>query len=892
MSVPYLIGHYLYNLWAAPYQDNQSIVRPKRITPLGGARNHVNIVTEDYNLPSKHERYHAYMIGQVPEDMFNFNFVEWHDRSRWYNMADLCVEQTVVFQFYTDKGIVIPLTHIYYTLTREKNLVLVIKEDLKINWDMNTEDVLFRTYNNALLHHDDQNLPKETIAIQYAKPYRTSDKSPLINFYNKYKSKPGYIFTYINGYLVNDPITVEILEKDVVELIYDSTITKVVEMKISTIPTFKSIIDKIRKYLFTHGLSYRKNLFEYFDDCDFHLCAYPKTTPKLFRGVMLHRNSETNIRQVGNCDFSISTNLVREMMNNHDFINEQIANVVFKVFYRKQYGKRTMPFVNNRLHELNKLAFQNRVAAMQGVRSNIKEWRADELESSTLSQLISKPKAVCSLKEVQDAYGYNATTYYTGKSLHPYETFIDDGLGGKLVNVPYAYRPYSTIFEYDQKGKLLTWRRLGDYNQYPVTSPECRLVEFISGIGTRQPNDYIDILEVEIPEDEEFRVYACVKTLEEEPDRWEDVTNEEGVWAWKTINGKRGIVITGTSDRLLSDYTFTVRTDKTFLCRTILVPFTKGILNFALNQHYYNAEKDNVFARPVRIPYGYLDIFLNGKALIEGIDYFVEFPNVYIINKSCIDHSKNSQEITYRMMSFAETKPKENGEGTRLAGITTNRQVGYVNNHMLSRNGIWEIFDDKNYLFKVGNGIIDQSKLGFSERGNIIPERADELEGRPYEIRDIIVPKRKTYIEDTYSFKSKADDLDRRVSAYMGQFFKDTKFTSNPPIEGLYKVYSTVLSRIIHDLKRKQYKFPNIESRYNDQEVINFVESNYKDLFVAEPYFRLDNISMKHVTIHPTYRTDVTTLTYHEVRFLKQIIRIYFRNEIEISHFIRIGENT
>ena len=25
---------------------------------------------------------------------------------------------------------------------------------------------------------------------------RTSDKSPLINFYNKYKSKPGYIFTY------------------------------------------------------------------------------------------------------------------------------------------------------------------------------------------------------------------------------------------------------------------------------------------------------------------------------------------------------------------------------------------------------------------------------------------------------------------------------------------------------------------------------------------------------------------------------------------------------------------------------------------------------------------------------------------------------------------------
>ena len=74
--------------------------------------------------------------------------------------------------------------------------------------------------------------------------------------------------------------------------------------------------------------------------------------------------------------------------------------------------------------------------------------------------------------------------------------------------------------------------------------------------------------------------------------------------------------------------------------------------------------------------------------------------------------------------------------------------------------------------------------------------------------------------------------------------------------------------------------------------MIQFVESNYKSLFVAEPYFRLDNISMKHVTIHPTYKNEVTTLDYHEVRFLKQIVRIYFRNEIEISHFIRIGEGT
>ena len=180
------------------------------------------------------------------------------------------------------------------------------------------------------------------------------------------------------------------------------------------------------------------------------------------------------------------------MRTHYPWIDEHEGKVKFRVYYRKQYALKKLPYIHNRLHELNRLSFLDRVAAMQGLRSNIEEWRADNLEASMALRLMELEKPICDLEKVQEVYGYNAATYYTGKSFHLYEDFIDDGLGGKLVNVPYAYRIYSTIYEYDEVGRLLTWRRLGDFNQYPVSHPQCRMVEFVSGIGTDRPVEYRD----------------------------------------------------------------------------------------------------------------------------------------------------------------------------------------------------------------------------------------------------------------------------------------------------------------------------------------------------------------------------------------------------------------
>ena len=906
---PHLVGHFIYNLWGAPNQDNQSIVRPDRVTPFGGARNYVSVFREDINLPTKNERYHAYVIGQVSEHILNLPFYEWYDKTKWTNMADYCKESKMLFQFYTVKGIMIPLTHVFFTVTLNKNLIFVVKEDLSIPWDMNVENITFRTYKNAVFNLPVQGTLPETVDITYLKVLRQSQRQQLNDFYRKYSNKTGKVFTYVNGFIVKDPLSHPILENDIVEMIYDSTIVKSIEMRINQIPTFQSIKDGIRKYLFTHDKSYKKNLFEYFDDCDFYLSIYPDKTPSLYKGVVIHRNDESNIRQVTNCDFSISSNLVKEMILNYDFIDQQLGQLVFQVYYRKQYKEKKFPYVHNRLHELNKLPFRNRIAALTGARSNIPEWRADVLENSDLMNLVSLDKPICDLERVQNVYGYNAATWYTAKSVHPAKDFKLDGTT-RYVEVPYSFRPASTIFEYDETGKLLGWYRLGNFRQYPIKDPKTHYVEFIGGIGTRQPHHYYGNASEDyiIPDIKaEYRFYGCdenlASTIDHDLTTWEDVTGRVlPLINQDPVNGTTTIRIEAKYNKPsdtrpmyeMTNKKFVFRTDRDFLCREVDVNIVKNTLSFTLMQAYWDEDEDKVKEQPVKIPYGYLDVFLNGHALIENVDYFVDFPKVYIINKGCINQSTLKQKILYRMYAFPDTKThinQANQEVTHLTGITNaNRQVGYVNNSMLSRNNRWDILEEKNLLIKVGNGIIAKEDLGFSEDGSVIPKRTDVLEGKPYEIQDVISGKTDAYVKDSYKFKEEAEELDKRISDYMTQFFKDKPFNSNPPIQGLYKLYSPFLSRLLYDFVNNQVSFPNIEGRYLDQEVIDFVEQNYHSFFKIEPAFRLDEISLKHCTIHPTYKDSITTIGYHQMRLLKAILRIYYRNSIEVSHFVRIGD--
>ena len=139
MKVPYLIGHFIYNLGVRLTRIISLLLDQLGLLHLVERVITSIIFSEDYNLPTKHDRYHAYVLGQVFEPIVNLPFIEYPERSDWVNMAEYCKETNVLFQFYTVKGIMIPLTHIYFTTTVEKNIVIVIREETKIPWDMDSQ---------------------------------------------------------------------------------------------------------------------------------------------------------------------------------------------------------------------------------------------------------------------------------------------------------------------------------------------------------------------------------------------------------------------------------------------------------------------------------------------------------------------------------------------------------------------------------------------------------------------------------------------------------------------------------------------------------------------------------------------------------------------------------
>lgn len=899
MAAPFLVAHYIRHIWSMPSQDNPSIIRLENISPVEGYRNFITVMSERYRLPTLHDRYFLYQLGNIKEHLLNLPVLEWEDTSTWVNMADYVRDCTIAFSFYTKTGKYIPLSLVYFTRTISNNLIFVIKEETGLGIDFNKLEVTFKTYKNALITTRDASLRKEKIDVIYQKVKDARDKNRLLAFVNDYAKKTGVLTAYVNGYWVKDIMGINLVEDDIVEVVYDSTIAKVITMRLGSTPTFKSTLDQIRKYIFSYDKTTGRDDVEFYDDCEFFLIAAPRQTPLLQRGVILHRNDITNIRQLANRDFSISTNLVRELMESNPILDPKANEVYFYVQYRKQYKTRKMPYVNNRIHELNRLNYSDRLAAMRGLKSNVDAWKAENLENSMAIKMMSLEHPTCRLTDAEQAYGYNAAVWYTAKSVHPHSSFIDGKNGAKYLTVPYAYRQQCTAYEYDREGKLLSWGRYAGMNEYTIVNKDqCFAVEFIGGVGTVQPYQYYGNAGHEFEystDDQRYKIYSAtdddIRLKPNDPKIWSDVTALVQTTSRETLTNKYlTIQPTNTARFNTADRKFIIRTDREYLSVNTKVETYRGNLKFTLMQSYYDVTDRRVKNQPVKIPYGYLDIFLNGYALIEGIDYFVDFPEVHIINKSAINPNIDMQVITYRLYGF----PNEttlNGKKVLSGVVNADRQVGYVRNHQLSRNNHFDLLDDKNLLIKVGSGVIPKEKLGFGEHGSKTIERANILEGKPYEIMEIIPPKRDIFTQDTDTFKNAANIIDKQVTDYLSQvpYLRDKPMTETIPLQEKYKIFSPLVSRLIDDLSRNMVTFPKMNLRYTDDEVIDYIEANYREFFNIEPLFNLEYIDRQYVTILPTFKDHVTTLSYHANRFLRAVIRIYLKDEIETSHFIRVG---
>lgn len=878
----YLSDHAFKHVWCAPKQDTQGILLPKRISPPHGVWNYIQIAWDLETLPESNKRFHVYHIGQLQPELLGL----FDTKDEWVSLSQAMEIENMIIELYTVNGVMIPRFTAWYKWTDERNLILAVRENESVPWDMLNESLYFRVYSGSyfnLLRKDRVITP---IAAHGQVIAENVDKAKINDYYLAQRGKPGHTFVWVNGWLRDILDVSKLTIGDVVEIVHDSTVFKKVSLPLRSLRTFDSVLDEKGKYLITYDYQGKEQI-EYFDDIDFYLSRkFPQDIANN-KAAYYHRNQVDAVRQVTHRDYALCVPYVLGLKNANAFFSVDFSDVYIDLYIRLSGYQRDLVYVHHRIKELYRLPYPQRVNAMLGVRSNVDVWRAEQLESSGYVKLMGSLDLDESDETIVDAYGYNATSQILGYSPILAKDFDHQTIVSR-VKLPYAMRYLSGVYEHDDLGRLLTWGNHREGCHYSLRDDKTKLVELISGNGTDFIDDHYNKTHVSVEPIHEYRVYRCPKGNELRVDQWEDVT---GTGLYEVTDGK----IVWLVDN--EHHTTLVRTDRTHLSYSLELKPNAGVFHFTLVQKALMGNQLNYVK--MMVPMGHLDLYLNGRALIEGIDYIVKFPEVVILNKAYLEEpyrSGQKQRIHVRFSGFCQS------DLSRLP----RRQVGYIKDRMLSRNGHYDVKDDK-VLRIVANGwVMDRSVLGFSEDKSLIKVPNQVREGTPYEIRDIIVPFRGIGNKDTYRFRAEAETVDRTVEDYLTQFIADVPVVhpslppvssaSGLPIQRQYPLYSPFMARMLDLAKHNENVLGSdatlgldLTRHYDDNQVLSACQASEWLLDYDPIKAAGHHVDLHYCIVHPHPEWQVLDVTPYVYKFLEAVNRLYYDGKIVLNHSLRLS---
>jgi len=861
----YLRTHAIRHTWCTPGQDREVIFKLAKLNGLYGVWNNIVVLMRNYQLPTKNERYNVYQIGRIGSYFLGLLNLG----NEWISFAD-CMNQErtgVYADIYTVNGIELPRSQVYYRINPDGNIIVAIKEQPKLNFDFDHDDVYIRLYSNAYYNGSATDPINDLIYTDGGVMNSANDIVALQNKVNQYSALKGVVSCFVNGKRTN---TINLLNTkigDVVEFVYDGSIYAVRDYPIKDLDTFNSLLDNKSKYLL-HHTGPDDGTIDYEDDLDFFLL-----TPGLnnsYTGVYYHRNTEDALRMVTHRDYSILTQQVNAYLNSATgFVSTD--TLFLRVHYRKSGYNRPLINEANRIKELYKLPEVNIREALLGVNSNLSNWRADVLEKSAYTLIMRSQIKDITRSVVKEAYGYNAISRLIG--LTP--SIVQPLNGVTAADVPLAYQTFATFFEYDINGVLLDWRPSRLTTNYVPLNPACVKVDMIKGYGTLDLDDVYNQKTQVLNTGLEYRMYLC-GYLNGAPDNiWQDVTGSSLYSVDPNTN-----MLTWLLDQTV--YYTCVRSNRNSLCYDVDVLPQEGVLRFSLNQNMLRNGENTTWV--MQIPMGDLDLHLNGYPLIENIDYFVNFPEIVIIGKQFLNQPATtlSQRINVRFSGFCDHQ----------LGREPQEDVGYINHGLISENKQFNIRDDRVMRITAGGSFKDVRDLVFSETNQFIPG-ALPVNGMPYQVKDSMVPM-KTYIDsDSYEFRKSSRVIDKAVSDYMSQYMPQPDPIGVNVLPGLWKLYTPFLSAIITDLTLGDLYPAYLKQYYTDQDVRTTC-TRYEYLLKYDPLYRThlndptSKVDATYTYVDPFIQNGPVTIDVYQYKFLNRVIQIYLKGYIDITSFITI----
>lgn len=814
MSSPYLrdalLDHARRYVWANPMVDSQAIFKLNRLTRPNFPARRMSVAGREVLFPTPHV-YIAYALSALPERWFGVT--ENLPAMRWYRAADLMNQNNVLFQFYTTRGLMVPMAHIYFYKQINNNIIIAIRED-KLLPDF-ADSLYFRVYSNAVIIEAVQ--PRgakvgEVLALQIR---GTGDMTVVANqrIAWEQRSEVEQTLLYVNGVLRRNFENTQLKVGDYVDLIYDDTIKAVRTVDIDPTRTYESIQDNCVKYIISRGKA--NGAFDYFDDVDFFLYD-----DEVDCGYYYHRNTEQNVRQLTHGDYGLPT------WNVHGYLHfDQNAlkspSTKMVLYTRDTLGEPQIGNVHCRIKTLYRLPEKDIRLELSSPVGQLPEWQAKHLEVDPYNVIVNYPNRDLPIEQVALAYGYHGVVEAIGNPLHRPTT--------PVLYLPKLYQEGGLAICHFDTGVefhpiVLGMRRLDWGNRVP------KLVYLLAG----------EIL------NEEIAYTYPVKVPREEGKTWYWFDKEHPERGWEVIRNKELLYLEEDGWRLNMDqsrYQLSYRTGREILKHTETIVVTSPYVAITLPTFFWG--------------YRHVDIYLGDKKLIPDLHF--------ILNDQVVQYVGGGLEEG-EVISFTVVASGVIPDGGK---VNMDYEVGFVIDGCVSYDNGHFLFGDRYPLINVDGNLLLKHEVDWHEEKTghpqpnvkpyvietkypsiqaVIPKLEIDLLGRSLELDDRL----SNYLDFKYPLpKLPTFDLAEEpllvVSAFLSWVYENRKqllfgLREDLPMSQIKSRLDSHTKRFNHDELLQQF-----DARYIRMRIHGFPIGHYLEVTQREYEF-LDKVNQHYLT--------------------------------------------
>lgn len=916
------------NMWGHRELDNQYQLKLGRISPKAGLINNFMYMGRSFLLPNEKTFYHVFSMGGFDINFWNMGQRknDWWPYGTWKPLSEISHERGVVLDVYNGRGRMYPRADALI-LNTFQGITFIAFPDRR-NWPMPMDKNMYiRCYSSDINLASIPDADKPKFSFGY---YNAEFNSPDVwdntrLAYAQYTNfGMGRVIFYVNG-VVTDITKHAPLNGDIYEIYYDPTVGKIHTYRYEDMADFYSTMDKKRKVIVFPGDISKPYPYEYHDDLDLYVM-----NRRTGQGLYYHRNSVDAIRQLTHRDYSMTGQyidfLIGELIALDTSKKSTAADMDIQVSYRETRWKFNLGPTSSRIKDLYLLEDPEKILrAMTGAQSTVKEWSAPELEQGATNKVLNAVFQELTTPNIREALGYNGCSMALSASpmympyilpgdpnyqdLFPTPPF-ETGLG---YRIPASYVENSTAYEYDANGLLL--RRRGIVNtEWYKPGDQCWYVEFVIGQSSTWLDYEISRSDVKIRPGHGFRVYKAGWLI----DPTDPTTPDNSLFQneFEIVNNGKDIYpkpyevrIYGTGEPTRPDEEVTYNggrpdgnwvditdTDEYEILNGYIVwKFdTVNYVGMAVfdTVHLYNEFElthiDNsisfqilhtwdIGGLPLKIEPGQLDLWFNNHPAIENVDYYVDFPNIYVVSKMWLN-ANGRNTFAYRARGLSGT------------GLIPSSELGFVYDGVLGINGQYNLRIDRPTRTIINGRLYLTEALDASENlghGNNVAA----LNGFPYEVKHIYCDNK--YVEqfDMHWGFEKARDLDQRISEYLTT---NASYHPKDPVdipyleEDRYRLFSPFMSQLANEMNLGFLRVPlptEGEIGYSDQ-AIDDLTRPYQWLLKYEPFLR--GLDERYFMTHPYSNADRITVTPNQLTVLSRANELYLGGKIRMEGFFEV----